>query len=198
MHTSFLLEHKGHWTCNVICISCLWVGLTDKLTPWRCISRMHAMSQMSHVIDRTPHCLSKRSALSMHSQGKGGGGLLGQNAWSARGPLPLCPDWVMSWVLDGGAHVSPYDIWLTQSYQTLHWALSWTLGLSIEPLQLPPHACWHWMMFLFIMVDRCHVRHALRPCKVSRAVFTSQVKVLWTWNKCTRPKRTWLGKSMTD
>lgn len=75
------------WTCILICMSCLWDGLTDKLTPRRCISRMHAVSQMSRVIDRMPHYQRKRSLLSIYSQGGG----LGQNAWSAHGHILDAP-----------------------------------------------------------------------------------------------------------
>lgn len=154
-------------------MSCLTEGLTDKLTPWRCISWMHAMSKMSVMIDRMAHCLSERSLLSISSLGEGEGG---QNALSAHGhildatfPPPSLLGWVMSWVVVGGAHVTPCDIRLTQCCHRRPCALSWTLGASNEGLQLLSQACWHWMMCLFIMSDRCHVRHALSPCTVSHA-----------------------------
>lgn len=35
-------------------------------------------------------------------------------------------------------------------------------------------------MCLFIMADRCHVRHALSPYKVNHAIFLSPLIVLWT------------------
>lgn len=66
------------WTWNVIWLSCSWeglTGLTDTLTPLRYISGMHAMSQMSHVIDWRMHCLSERSLLSIYSQREGEGGV---------------------------------------------------------------------------------------------------------------------------
>lgn len=93
--------------------------------------------------------------------------------WTHHFSPPSPPEWVMSWVVVGGAHVTPCDIRLTQCCQTLPCALSWTLGPSNEMLPLPSQACWHWMMCLFIMSDRCHVRHALGPCKVSLAIFLS-------------------------
>lgn len=97
---SLPLEHKRRSTCNVICMCRLRDGLTDKLTPRRCISGMHAMSQMSCVIDRTARCLSERSLLSIYSREGGDGTERLVSTWSHFGramlPLPSPPEWVMS------------------------------------------------------------------------------------------------------
>lgn len=133
-----LLLHRSRWTCKVICVcvSWLWDGLTDKLTPWRCISGMHAMSQMSLVIDRTPHCLSERSLLSIYSKERGDGGRGGWHGteclvstWShfGRSMFPSPPEWVMSCC----GWRTRESVWHpTQSVQSLHPASSWTPGSS--------------------------------------------------------------------
>ena len=114
---------RAPWTCNVICVSCLRDGLTDKLTPWRCISRMHAMSQMSHVIDRTLSSPSERSLLSIYSRREEGGDGTERlvSTWSHFGRIifPSPPERVMSWVVVVGAHVTPCDIRPTQCCQSL-------------------------------------------------------------------------------
>lgn len=136
--------------------------------------------------DRSNAALSEWEVIALHTQPGVGEK---ENAWSAHGhnldasffPPPLYPpEWVMSWVVVGGAHVTPCDIRLTHCCQSLPCALSWTLDSSNERQQLPSQACWQWMMCLFIMADRCHVRHALSPCKVSHAFFFPPAIVLWT------------------
>ena len=159
----------------MICGSCLWDGLTDNLTPWRCISRMHAMSQMSRVIDWIPNCLSERSLLSICSRGGETGTecLVSTRSHFGCTILPLCPPGcVMSWVVVHVAHVTPCDIRLRQCCQSWPNALSWTLGPPNAGQHLSFEACWHWMMCLFIMADRCHARPTLSPCKVSLAIFS--------------------------
>lgn len=163
------------WTCILICMSCLWDGLTDKLTPRRCISRMHAVSQMSRVIDRMPHYQSKRSLLSIYSRGGRTGTECLVSTWSHFGCtiFPPCrPGCVMSWVVVGGVHVTPADIRLSQcradpalylGHSALHWGAAPTFSSQLT-----------WMMCLFIVADRCHVRHALSRCEVSFAIFSPQ------------------------
>lgn len=85
---------------------------------------------------------------------------------------PCRPGCVMSWVVVGGVHVTPADIRLSQcradpalylGHSALHWGAAPTF--SSQPT---------WMMCLFIVADRCHVRHALSRCEVSFAIFSPQ------------------------
>lgn len=135
---------------------------------------MRAMSQMPRVIDRPPHRLSERSLLSTFSRGGATGTecLVSTRSHFGCTIFPPClPGCVMSWVVVGGAHVTPCDIRLSQTCHCWPLALAWTPGPPSAGLHQPFEGRWHWMMCMFIMADRCHVRHALSSLQSETCCF---------------------------